>query len=207
MKNNTFVVFTRRVLSFLIFSASILLAPLVLGLEAKKAEYVEKTVVSGVEFENTVEIKGQMFEIMGAGLMRYMIIMRGYSAALYLGEGYKAEDLFDDIPKWLEIEYYHDIPASGFVKATRQGLEANLGKDELERMSAQIDLLYACYRDIEKHDRYSFVYLPGYGSDLLLNNDLLCSFNGQGFADAFFSIWLGENPLDERLKRDLFGQE
>ena len=166
-----------------------------------------RTVVSGVVFENTIERSGQRFDIIGAGLMRYMIIVRGYAAALYLGSGHSAAELFDDIPKWLEIEYYHNIPAKGFIKATQYGLEANLSGGEIEQLQPRIDSLYACYRDIKKHDRYSFVFLPDSGSELRLNGEVLCTFEGLDFADAIFSVWLGENPLDKKLKRHLLGQD
>ena len=167
----------------------------------------DKTVVSGVVFENTIERSGQRFEIIGAGLMRYMIIMRGYAAALYLGAGHSKEELFDDIPKWLEIEYYHNIPAQAFIRATQHGLEANLDEDELKRLKPRIDSLYACYRDIKKHARYSFVFIPDSGSQLLLDGEVLCTFDGLDSADALFSIWLGKNPLDKKLKKNLLGQD
>lgn len=191
----------------LIFAVIVFLHALVVPVAAGEgAGEGSKAVVSGVVFDNTIERDGKRLDIIGAGIMRYMIVLRGYAAALYLGEGHASTGLFDDIPKWLEIEYYHDIPAQGFIKATQHGLEANLSAGELERLASRIDSLYACYQDIRKHDRYSFVYLPDSGAELLLNGKLLCRFDGLDFANAVFSIWLGRNPLDAKLKRHLLGE-
>jgi hypothetical protein len=167
----------------------------------------DKTIVSGVEFDNVIVIGSERLVLKGAGLLRYMVVMRGYVAALYLGEGHGSEELFDDIPKCLQIDYFHNIPAKGFIKATQYGLEANLSTGELERLRPQIDRLYACYKDIKKRDRYSFIYIPATGPELVLNGETLCRFDNLAFANAVLSIWLGRDPLDEHLKLHLLGGE
>jgi hypothetical protein len=166
-----------------------------------------KTIVSGVEFDNAIVIGSERLVLKGAGLLRYMVVMRGYVAALYLGQGHGPDEIFDDIPKCLQIDYFHNIPAQGFIKATQYGLEANLSTGELERLRPQIDRLYACYKDIKKRDRYSFVYIPATGPELVLNGETLCRFDDLEFANAVLSIWLGRDPLDEHLKLHLLGGE
>lgn len=165
----------------------------------------DRTIVSGVAFDNVLEVGPERLELVGAGLLRYMIVMRGYVAALYLGAGHTREELFDDIPKCLQIDYFHNIPAQGFIKATQHGLEANLSPVDLEKLKPQIERLYACYADIKKHDRYSFMYIPGSGAELVLNEKTLCRFDDLAFANAVLSIWLGDNPLDNDLKQHLLG--
>jgi len=166
-----------------------------------------KTMVSGVGFDNVIVIGSEKLVLNGAGLLRYMVVMRGYVAALYLGEGHFGDELFDDIPKCLQLDYFHNIPAKGFIKATQYGLEANLSIGELERLRPQIDRLYACYKDIKKRDRYCFIYTPATGPELVLNGETLCRFDDLEFANAVLSIWLGRNPLDENLKLHLLGEK
>lgn len=170
-------------------------------------EKKDKTIVSGVEFDNVIEIGSERLVLKGAGLLRYMVVMRGYVAALYLGEGHGYDKLFDDIPKCLQIDYFHNIPAQGFIKSTQYGLEANLSTVELEILRPQIDQLYACYIDIKKRDRYSFIYIPATGPELVLNGKILCRFDDLAFANALLSIWLGRDPLDEHLKQHLLGEK
>lgn len=185
----------------LIMAVLLSLASVTLGAD----DHENRTTVSGVAFDNVIEVGPERLELVGAGLLRYLVVMKGYVAALYLGAGHSGKELFDDIPKCLQIDYFHNIPAQGFIKATQHGLEANLSTGEIESLRPQIDRLYACYKDIKKRDRYSFIYIPGLGVELVLNGETLCRFDGVAFANAVLSIWLGENPLDEHLKKHLLG--
>ncbi len=47
----------------------------------------------------------------------------------------------------------------------------------------------------------TFVYAPGKGTSLQIDDHELGIFEGKGFADAVFSIWLGPTPPTEDLKR------
>ena len=63
--------------------------------------------------------------------------------------------------------------------------------------------MHAAYRGVEAGDRYALTYRPGAGTELALNGEPLVSVEGADFAAAYFAIWLGPAPADERLKRDL----
>ncbi len=59
--------------------------------------------------------------MIGAGLLRYRVVIRGYVTALYLERGNASGEVFKDIPKSLVIEYFHAIDAQAFISSTRQG--------------------------------------------------------------------------------------
>jgi len=61
--------------------------------------------VSGVVFDKTVATNGRACDLIGAGLLRYRVVFKGYVAALYLERGNASGDVFKDIPKSLVIEY------------------------------------------------------------------------------------------------------
>ena len=67
----------------------------------------------------------------------------------------------------------------------------------------RIDRLNALYRDVNEGDRYALTYLPGSGTELSYNGRPLGRVEGADFAAALFSIWLGDSPVDEGLKRSL----
>jgi hypothetical protein len=50
-----------------------------------------------------------------------------------------------------------------------------------------------------------FTYLPGKGTTLQVGNKELGVFDGKGFADAVFSIWLGSKPPSEDLRKGMLG--
>jgi len=72
-------------------------------------------------------------------------------------------------------------------------------------MKPRLERLFRTYRPVRPGDRYAFTYVPGRGSTLTLNNAGLAVFEGLDFANAFLSIWLGPNPVDQGLKKALLG--
>ncbi|HOS96416.1 MAG TPA: chalcone isomerase family protein [Deltaproteobacteria bacterium] len=162
--------------------------------------------VSGAVFEKTLKADGSTLHLAGAGLLRYRVVFKGYAAALYLGTGHAPADVFGDVPKRLEIEYFHAISAKDFRDATRQGVEKNVAGAELGVLKTRLDRILAAYLPVKPHDRYSFTYLPGRGSTLRLNGRTLVVVDGLDVANAFLKIWLGADPAGEDLKRQLLGR-
>jgi Chalcone isomerase-like len=171
-----------------------------------KSQSAGTITISGVVMDKTVQIDGHTCNLIGAGLLRYRTVFRAYVAALYLEKKHTSGDLFKDIPKSLVIEYFHAIDAQGFISATRQGFKNNLSKEQLEAIDQSARAFYSLYRDVKPSDRYSFTYIPGKGSELALNGRVLGKISGLDFANAFLSIWLGPNPLNQTLKKALLGE-
>ena len=67
--------------------------------------------IEGVSFDNTVKAGDAQLTLVGTGLLCYMIFIKAYVAAFYLEEGANSRDALSDIPKRLEIEYFHTIYA------------------------------------------------------------------------------------------------
>ena len=47
--------------------------------------------------------------------------------------------------------------------------------------------------------------MPGAGTELALNGSRLGIIDGTDFASAYFRIWLGDAPIDTRLRDQLLG--
>lgn len=58
---------------------------------------------------------------------------------------------------------------------------------------------------VKEGQTLTFTYLPEKGTMLQAGNKELGAFEGKGFADAVFSIWLGPKPPSEDLKQGLLG--
>jgi len=167
------------------------------------APSVRAAQIEGVEFADRYEWSGVQLRLNGVGLLRYRIFLKGYVAALYLGEGVGAERALADVPRRLEIEYFWSIPADAFPKATRDGISRNVDPATVGRIGDQIDQLNRLYQDVAPGDRYALTYVPGVGTELALNGESLGVVEGVDFSAALFAIWLGEQPLDESLRDQL----
>lgn len=171
---------------------------LALGAGWGHARSVEK-----VDFDESVSVGGTTLPLRNVALLRYLRVIRAYVAALYLPEGLPSSDALADVPKRLELSYLVSIKGSDFGKGAAPVLERNLGPEQLAGLRARIDRINAVYRDVRPGDRYSLTYQPGRGTELALNGTPLATIEGADFAAAYFGIWLGREPIDEKLKRDL----
>jgi hypothetical protein len=157
--------------------------------------------VEGVAFARQVQVDGRDLPLRGLGLLRYMVFIKAYVAALYLPETVRAEDALSEVPRHLEIEYFHAIAAGDFAKATTASIERNTSLVTFRRLEPTITSFNALYRDVNPGDRYALTYVPGTGTTLSWNGAPLGTVPGAEFAAGLFGIWLGPNPLDRDLKR------
>lgn len=162
--------------------------------------------IEGVRFADDVRAGSATLRLNDVGLMRYRYVIKAYVAALYLGDGARANDVLADAAKRLEIEYFYAIKASGFATATVDGIAANVSPEMLAKLRPRIDRLNLLYRDVKPGDRYALTYLPGVGTELALNGTALGTVEGADFAAAVFAIWLGPKSIDESLKTQLLGR-
>jgi hypothetical protein len=166
----------------------------------------EPATVEGVTFSREVRAGDSTLALRGYGLLRYMVFIKAYVAAFYLPESIRSEDALGDVPKHLEIEYFHPITAQDFAKATSSSISRSVSLMTFQRLKPKIDGFNALYRDVKPGDRYTLSYIPGKGTTLSWNGQPLGTVAGEDFAVGLFDIWLGPNPLDSDLKRHLLGE-
>ena len=99
--------------------------------------------IEGVRFADQIRAGGAVMRLNAVGLMRYRYVIKAYVAALYLGDGARANEVLADAPKRLEIEYFYAIKASGFANATNEGIVANVPPDVVTKLRSRIDELNA----------------------------------------------------------------
>ncbi|HWP66259.1 MAG TPA: chalcone isomerase family protein [Candidatus Limnocylindria bacterium] len=161
--------------------------------------------IEGVRFADRVRFRDVTLQLRCVGLLRYKQFIKAYVAALYLGDGAATDDVLADVPKRLELNYFWNIAGVDFGKAGDEILERNVDAGSLARLRPRLERINAWYRDVKPGDRYSLTYLPGVGTQLALNGSEIGVIDGADFANAYFQIWLGENPIDARLREQLLG--
>jgi hypothetical protein len=109
--------------------------------------------VDGVSFNGTVDIMDQRLHLHGAGLLKYMVLIKAYAGALYLPESVPSENVLKPVAKQLVLEYFHPIKGEDFAKATRKKIADNVTADQLSGLQSRVDRLAALYRDVKPGDR------------------------------------------------------
>ncbi|MBC7962013.1 MAG: chalcone isomerase family protein [Steroidobacteraceae bacterium] len=159
--------------------------------------------IEKVTFAESAQAGPVALSLHNSALLRYLKVIKAYVAALYLPKGVEPGLVLSDVPKRLELNYLVPIKGPDFGKGAEPTLERNQTPAELARLRSRIDRINAVYRDVKPGDRYALTYLPGKGTELALNGAPLVVIEGADFAAAYFGIWLGREPIDEKLKRGL----
>lgn len=160
--------------------------------------------IEDIPFPETVEAGQAQLPLFGLGLLRYRVLFRGYVGGLYLPPDAQASDTFRDTPKALELYYFWKIEGRFFGEAADELLARTLPPERISALRERLDRLHGLYQDVVPGDRYRLTYLPGRGTSLTLNGELLGIIPGADFAADYFGIWLGEDPLNESFRDQLF---
>ncbi len=170
------------------------------GVSVRQAEAAGFIDVEGVRFATEIQARSERLDLRGTALLRWRSLFRAFVSALYLPPMTSPGDVLGDVPKRLEIEYFRAIRAEDLGRAADDLLERNLSKGTLETLRSRLDELHAAYESVEPGDRYAIDYRPGAGTELSKNGRPLTVIPGADFAAAYFSIWLGERPIDPVLR-------
>lgn len=171
--------------------------------------------VEGVKLDDRVYIAQGVPELQlnGAGPRRKMLVAKVYVAALYLTQKRSTSDavLSDRGPKRLAMHVLHDeITAEQMVAMLNDGLAANNQLPELGPLESRIRELAAMMRTVGRISQGGVIlldYLPGIGTRITINGVARATIPGEDFHRAMMRIWLGDRPVDGRLKRMLLGRE
>jgi hypothetical protein len=158
--------------------------------------------INGFQVRDSVSVRGAVLKIRGAGILRWLFF-NVYVAALYLPTDVPSRNVLDDVPKVMEFHYFSDMKAEQFAESGEHLLLRNVSTEELKRISIKLNEINAMYRDVKKGDSYSLRYVPGSGTELALNGEVLGRISGYDFAAVYYRIWLGDNPVDKDLKSKL----
>jgi len=108
-----------------------------------------------------------------------------------------------DRAKAIRMHFLRDVAKAQLVEAFQEGFEANV-KDRASQQAA-FDRMLALVPDVKEGNTLTFTYLPGKGTTLSTGSKELGAFEGKGFADAVFALWLGPKPPSDELKKGLLG--
>ncbi len=167
--------------------------------------------IGGVRFDPQAQLAGQALQLNGTGL-RAVLFLKGYAAALYLGQRASTADAVAAVPgpKRLQIRLLLEVPAAEFVKAFHQGLERNNPADvqaQLAERAARFDALLQPVGKFKKGDAVNLDFVPGQGLQCWHNGKLLgAAIPGEDFYSALLRVFVGEHVSDEKLRAGLLGK-
>jgi hypothetical protein len=159
--------------------------------------------VAGVKMPETVTVEGKALHLNGMGL-RTKVVFKVYVAGLYLEVPSKdsAAVIAADEVKSMRLAILRSLKGSQVTEAIEEGFEKN-SKAQLSALKPRLAKFAAMIPNVEKGDDILLTYAPGKGTVVTVKGVEKGTIEGKDFADALFSVWLGANPVQEDLKKDL----
>jgi hypothetical protein len=169
--------------------------------------------VSGVKLEDKVRLgaAGPELVLNGAGL-RTRFFVKVYAAGLYLAErkGAAADVLALAGPKRVAMHMMRDLSAQQLVDALNEGVAKNNPPAEVEKLKPQLAELtgiMTALGEAKKGDVVTLDFLPDAGTHVTLNGQAKGKpIPGGELYRALLRVWLGDNPVQDDLKKALLGQ-
>jgi hypothetical protein len=162
---------------------------------------------AGVVFPDRQQIQGDTLVLNGLGLRQATFMkVDVYVAALYTARAASdpAAILGSSTPKQLVLHFVRDVGVDDLNEAWNEGFSAN-AKTQLPALETRVTTLESWMADMNTGERLSFTYEPGAGIEVDVGGDSKGTIEGDDFARAFLSIWLGAHPPNAGLKSGLLG--
>ena len=159
--------------------------------------------VAGVNVADTVTAEGKTLKLNGAGIRKKFII-KVYVGALYLeNTSTSAGDIIkSDQVKQVRMTFLRTVEKDKILGAYKEGFEKNSG-GKMAQLQAGLDKLAAGIADMHKGGEMIVTYVPGKGTLVSQSTGAQVMVEGKEFADALFRNWLGSEPADGDLKKDM----
>jgi hypothetical protein len=186
----------------------VLVITLVISALFSEANAQKQIVFEGVTLPRTMIFENKLLQLNGAG-SRSKMWTEVYIQALYLTRlSQNAPEIInDDTAMSIRIEITSALVSSGrFTRSVHAGFEKSAGAN-FNALKSKMELLLSFLsEDIKRGDVFELTYNPVDTSVWVTKNHTLKGkVPGMDFKKVFFGIWLGDQPVDEDLKKSLLG--
>ncbi len=178
------------------------------------ALHAEPVTLSGVKYDEAVDLRGTKLQLNGAGI-RYRGPFKVYTAGLYMTRKAGTPDEAYATPgaKRISITMLRDIDSGELGKLFTRGVEDNMEKAAFSKLVPgllRMSQLFSDCKQLKSGETFTIDWIPGTGT--LIGVPPTCKtqtepFKEPEFFTALMRIWLGPSPADWRLKEHLLGKQ
>lgn len=176
-----------------------------------RAQVVARS-IGGVSFGARAEVGGQQLLLNGVGMRASSKMnIKGFAAALYLAQPAHSGEQALQSPgaKRLRMHMMLDVPTEVFVYAIHKYVRRNIPEPQQPGLNERMGTLDARLRaigEVYDGDVIDLDFVPDSGLLLTINGRPRSSpIPGADFYGAVMQVFLGEHPVDARMKSGLLG--
>lgn len=148
---------------------------------------------------------GVTLRLNGAGV-RYKFFFKIYVAELYMEHpaGDAEKVIADQGQKKVIMHFvYSEVGKDKLVEGWDEGFHANLSPEQFAALQERIKRFNAMFDTVKSGDEISLDYIPGQGTQVTIRGQVQGAVAGKDFNDALLSIWLGQEPVSDELRKEL----
>lgn len=162
--------------------------------------------VAGVKMSDSLTLEGKALRLNGMGL-RKKVIFKVYVAGLYLETPSKdaAAVISSEQIKSIQLHLLRNLSGSELSDAISEAFWKN-AKQSRSKLEQRLQKLNGMFPSVVSGDAIVLTYVPGKGTVVTAKGQVKGIVEGKDFADALFSVWLGQDPVQSDLKRSLLGE-
>ena len=173
--------------------------------------WVHAATLEGQNFDDSLRLANADLQLNGLGLRGVMFI-KGYVAGLYLHQKAATLQAIEAVPgpKRLQLRMLRKAGPAEFIDALVDGIRKNSSASELQLLDERIAQLTRAIQasgPAVVGDVINFDYVPDQGTTLTVNGSAKGpAIPGADFYSAVLRIFMGEHPVDKKLKQGMLGQ-
>jgi len=156
---------------------------------------IQARTLAGVTLPETIHVDGATLVLNGAAIYRkfgFKVLVAG----LYLDhrESNATAILGADKPRCYVSHFVREVSGARIRDSWRKGFARNNPSPSVG-LKARFETLCNWIGDQKTGDEIVFTYRPGVGSRVESNGSQLGTMEGKDFADAYFALAIGANPI------------
>jgi hypothetical protein len=165
--------------------------------------------VAGVQLADKTQVGSASLQLNGAGI-RTKFFFKIYVGALYLPQKQTSAEaiIADEHIHRMALYMLHDLGSKKLYGAFSEAIEMNQTPAALAAMDAQMKQMkqiFDAVNEVQPGDVITLDYAPGSGTQISVNGKSFGTIAGAEFNRALLEIWIGNNPVQDDLKKGLLG--
>ena len=179
------------------------------GIPAARAVDIE-----GVKIDDKVVLASGVPELVlnGAGVRHKFAFIKVYIGSLYLTQRKNDNEAIfaDPGPKRVSMNILSsEVTAQDLISSMNNALAVNLSPHELaliEKRIRDLNTMMSTVKAINKGSVVHLDYLPDVGTRVIVDGQERITIPGEDFFRAMLHIWIGNKPVDGRLRDAMLGK-
>jgi hypothetical protein len=170
--------------------------------------------IDGVKIDDKVVLASGVPELVlnGAGLRHKFAFIKVYVGSLYLTQKKNDNEAIfaDPGPKRVSMHILSsEVTANDLISSMNNALAVNLSPHELaliEKRIRDLNSMMSSLKTINKGSVVHLDYLPNVGTRVIVDGQERITIPGEDFFRAMLHIWIGNKPVDGRLRDAMLGK-